>query len=324
MASEDVVGVRILSDKLFAACKRGDSEQVARLLLRDANVNARDDQALTPLHWSWKHVRVATLLLDAGAEVDARGDNMRTCLHGVHSLEMARLLIKRGAQLTAVDEDGQNALHLRARCDELEMCLFLVSRGLDPNTTDNEGETALTLYGSWVEQDDIPPSEDETEGAIVQLLAAREAYEQRVRDEHWKKNWPLLNTLTSSGLRPMAVEVAALAAQQAASDKSIKLPGIPRITKAQNIAFLNQVNYSSSSAAAAAAAAVCSTNPTNQHSTPLQPTLDSRLCLGAKTSTCFCGTSWVSFRACASRRARRMKMKTTIVKMERETTTMTM
>ena len=47
----------------------------------------------------------------------------------------------------------------------------------------------------------------------------------------------------------MNAEVAALAAQQAASDKSVKLPGIPRKTKAQNIAFLNQVNSSSSAAA---------------------------------------------------------------------------
>ena len=37
--------------------------------------------------------------------------------------------------------------------------------------------------------------------------------------------------------------MAALAAQQAASDKSVKLPGIPRITKAQNIAFLNQAVF---------------------------------------------------------------------------------
>jgi len=52
-----------------------------------------------------------------------------------------------------------------------------------------------------------------------------------------------MNTLTSSGLRPMNAEMAALAAQQAASDKSVKLPGIPRKTKAQNIAFLNQAVF---------------------------------------------------------------------------------
>ena len=57
------------------------------------------------------------------------------------------------------------------------------------------------------------------------------------------KNWPLMNTLTGSGLRPMNAEVAAQAAHQAASDKSVKLPGIPRNTKAQNIAYLNQAVF---------------------------------------------------------------------------------
>ena len=130
-----------------------------------------------------------------------------------------------------------------------------MSRGLDPDIADSEDYTALTMYGRSLDyndpddEDEPPLTDEQKQEAVVQILAAREAYEQRVREEHWKKNWPLLNTLTSSGLRPMNAEVAALAAQQAASDKSVKLPGIPRITKAQNVAFLNQVNYSSSAAA---------------------------------------------------------------------------
>ena len=41
----------------------------------------------------------------------------------------------------------------------------------------------------------------------------------------------------------MNAEVEAQAAQQAASDKFTKLPGIPRKTKAQNIAYLNQAVF---------------------------------------------------------------------------------
>jgi hypothetical protein len=71
--------------------------------------------------------------------------------------------------------------------------------------------------------------------------------EQRVRDENWnwnrKKNWPLMNTLTSSGLRPMAVEAAALALEQASLDTSVSLPGIPRDTPAKNIAYLNRAVF---------------------------------------------------------------------------------
>ena len=50
-------------------------------------------------------------------------------------------------------------------------------------------------------------------------------------------------TLVGTGLRPTAQQAAAAAALQAASDKSAKLPGIPRKTKAQNIAYLNQAIF---------------------------------------------------------------------------------
>ena len=235
---------------------RAHNEAMTKLLLdHGADVHARGRWQNTPLHLAQTEA-MTNLLLDHGADVNARAQWQRTPLHLALDVAIARLLVNRGAQLTAVNENGRNALHCAARNAELDLCLFLVSRGLDPNIADNEGETALTLYGHYLannnpdDEDEPPLTDEQKQEAVVELLAAREAYEQRVRDEHWKKNWPLMNTLTSSGLRPMNAEVAALAAQQAASDKSVKLPGIPRITKAQNIAFLNQVNsYYSAEAA---------------------------------------------------------------------------
>jgi len=218
------------------------------------DVNARDNMQRTALHYAMfftsENEDMVKQLLDLKADVNVRDEHQNTPLHLAKNVEVARILVNRGAQLTAVNEDGQNALHIAAKRASwnivwFNLCLFFVSRGLDPYIADNEGETALTLYGTH----DIAPNQmidlwddDWKEAEIVELLAAHEAYKQRVRDEHWKKNWPLLNTLTSSGLRPMNAEVAALAAQQAASDKSVKLPGVPRITKAENIAFLHQVN----------------------------------------------------------------------------------
>ena len=184
------------------------------------------------------------MLLDHGADVHARDQWQHTPLHFVRNAATARLLVNGGAQLTAVTESGLNALHFAAFNANLDLCLFLVSRGLDPHTASDKGESALTLYGHYNDVnglDDPPPlTDEEKQEVIVELLAARE---QRVRDENWNKNWPLLNTLTSSGFRPMAVEVAALALEQASLDTSVSLPGIPRDTPAKNIAYLNRAVF---------------------------------------------------------------------------------
>ena len=62
---------------------------------------------------------------------------------------------------------------------------------------------------------------------MAQMLTAREAYLQRVRDENWIKNWPLLCVLTHGGLRPMA---AAMAVQ--AVTKSLLHP--PKLQTSKN------------------------------------------------------------------------------------------
>ena len=139
-----------------------------------------------------------------------------------------------------------NALHAASFRSFLDMSLFLISRGLDPSITDKKGQTALTLFGGWFDgndPDDNPPlTDEEKQVAVAQMLTAREAYLQRVRDENWIKNWPLLRVLTHGGLRPMAAAMAVQAAAQAAAveqDTSVSLPGIPLETQEQNIAFLN-------------------------------------------------------------------------------------
>ena len=96
----------------------------------------------------------------------------------------------------------------------------------------------MMLWPDFLGDDD-----EQKQEVVVQLLAAREDYEQRVRDEPWRRNWQLMDTLTGSGLRPMALDVAALALEQASLDTSIKVSDIPCANKAQNIAYLSQAVF---------------------------------------------------------------------------------
>ena len=73
-----------LDDQLLDACGQGDRKEVARLLRKGANIEARDEQGqFTPLHLACMqgNKSVVTLLLGKGAAVDARDDDERTPLH---------------------------------------------------------------------------------------------------------------------------------------------------------------------------------------------------------------------------------------------------
>lgn len=66
-----------------------------------------------------------------------------TLLHKAGSKEVAALLLSRGAELEAVDEDGSSPLHYAATRGEPDLVGYLVSRGARVNVFDEEGSTPL-------------------------------------------------------------------------------------------------------------------------------------------------------------------------------------
>ncbi|MBI00936.1 MAG: hypothetical protein CL783_00440, partial [Chloroflexi bacterium] len=75
-----------------------------------ADIVAQDDKGRTPLHLAAmkkkNSVDVATLLIERGADIVAKDDKGRTPLHYAtksNSLEIARLLIQHGANTDGID-----------------------------------------------------------------------------------------------------------------------------------------------------------------------------------------------------------------------------
>jgi ankyrin repeat protein len=146
-------------------------EDIAKMLINEgAEVNARGTSyGFTPLDLSVtpsdQSLPLIELLLDAGADVNAEGPfGGWTPLHkaaNLRNLRAAQLLLNRGANANARDERGETPLHLAAVTGEVGMVKLLLIRGAEVNRKQNEGLTAL----------DYAVSEGPRARAVVDVLS---------------------------------------------------------------------------------------------------------------------------------------------------------
>ena len=63
-------------------------------------------------------------------------------------VDVARMLIERGADLTAQSKDGETALHLASRTGKVDIAHMLIERGVDPTAQNKDGQTPLHLVST--------------------------------------------------------------------------------------------------------------------------------------------------------------------------------
>lgn len=121
---------------LLAAALYGDAPLVARLIALGADVEAATPAGATPLMWAAPDTAKMRVLLDAGADPDARTTDGRTALiiaSGIGGASPAvRLLLEYGADAGAAD--GAAALREAARVNDVDTFELLLHVGGVPPT----------------------------------------------------------------------------------------------------------------------------------------------------------------------------------------------
>jgi ankyrin repeat protein len=122
---------------LMLATLFADAACVERLLKRGANPNQTDTTGATALMWAIPDIRKVQLLIEHGANVNARSSNLgRTPLLIAAgypgTVDLLRLLLAHSADLRARDGTGVNALAMAMQSADVGVLRFLVDSGLDP------------------------------------------------------------------------------------------------------------------------------------------------------------------------------------------------
>ena len=245
---------------LLAACGKPDPEAVALLLDSKADPNVRSDTELIPAMVAMNasdtstSKRMLSLLLDHGADVEARDENGSTLLTLAvwrRDKELVTLLLAHKANPNSKDRSGYTPLHWVALANNHPSATLpditesLLAAGAEVNVQDRTGKTALNLLINPGTPSVIsgPPRDK-----VIKLLQAHgalsdlprlDAIEVRRSEANYSK---VIFTEGTNGwdrftlFDVLAVEYKILAAQPGGEARS-RLPGLPGAVADRGLAF---------------------------------------------------------------------------------------
>jgi ankyrin repeat protein len=140
-----------IQPNIFEAAATGRVERVRNLLKSNPDLaKAYSPDGWTALHLNFGYLEIVKVLLDSGADINAVSKNgfSATPLQGAAAfkkIDLAQLLIARGADVNCRGEEGGSPLHEVAGNGELEFAKLLLDHGANVNAKDDHGKTPLSI-----------------------------------------------------------------------------------------------------------------------------------------------------------------------------------
>jgi ankyrin repeat protein len=144
-----LLGLLLAASPLVDAVKSGDSAAAVALLAKGADVNAAEPDGTSALHWAVHRgdLDLVRRLVRAGARVNAKNDYGATPMSEAAVLADPAILdalLAAGADVESPNADGQTALMVVARTSQVEAARLLLKRGAKVNAVEKwRGQTAL-------------------------------------------------------------------------------------------------------------------------------------------------------------------------------------
>ena len=137
---------------LMFAAAFGSLEAMNLLISSGADAKAVSEAGVTALHWCTGDMRKVRLLLDQGADVNKASRLGRTPLlvaAGTYgSLETVKLLLQKGAEVNVVDSGGFTPLNAAANVDNTAVAKLLIEKGASLTAKTSIGQVGPALMGA--------------------------------------------------------------------------------------------------------------------------------------------------------------------------------
>jgi ankyrin repeat protein len=150
---------------IFVAIDVGNLEMFKLLFQEGADMKCKGPRGMNVLHYAaFKcETRMCEIAIDAGVDVNLTTDTGRTVLHNLalgttilpelksksfyeKSCNISKLLLNKGANLNAVDSDGNTPCHLIGCGDNVKLMEFCVRNGANRTITNKQGKSPGDCY----------------------------------------------------------------------------------------------------------------------------------------------------------------------------------
>ncbi|MDF7805809.1 ankyrin repeat domain-containing protein [Pontiellaceae bacterium B12219] len=133
---------------LLHAIAKGDPQDVKNHILLGSDVNEKNNQGWTPLHFAAVRGQLgcAEVLIANDALLNERTGTQKTPLHFAADrgfLELVQLLVESGADFSAQDDEGWTPLHYAAEKDKVDVAAYLIEQGAQVDAVSKRGGTPL-------------------------------------------------------------------------------------------------------------------------------------------------------------------------------------
>lgn len=133
---------------ILHAVAKGDAVDTLNHILLGADVNQKNKQGWTPLHFATVRGKTACaeVLISKGALLNERTGTKKAPLHFAADrgyLEIAQLLVESGADIGAEDDENWTPLHNAAEKDHVDVAAYLIEQGAVVDALSRRGGTPL-------------------------------------------------------------------------------------------------------------------------------------------------------------------------------------